>query len=356
MNGYDYGNTRLRAQKSRFLDQDDYLAFTAVADVDHLLGALSDTRYRPDIEAALPRYRGLLRLDNALRSHLVRTLQAMRGFYQDEAQQRVDLLLEGWDLRNLRTIFRAQAGAVPAAEVMPLLIPAAGLTDVELAELARQPSLRSVIDLMMAWSIPSRSTARMVLAAWPRYEAGGGVEVLEHAVNRAYASHIDEVLSDSSDSLTGFLRAQIDQINLLVALRIREGRLAGEAVSSEASEDRYLDGGRLSFEILDAVAATDDRERISQRLAVAPMPAEFRVPVAGWATHGSLVELAGEIEAASTRAAAGLFSTGDPLDIDVVIAFSSALENEVRNLRIIGRGLVHGVPSPLVESQLVVLW
>jgi vacuolar-type H+-ATPase subunit C/Vma6 len=356
VSSYDYGNARLRAQKSRFLEEGDYLALTAVADVDHLLGALSDTWYRPDVEAALPRYRGLRRLDYALRSHLVRTLQAMRGFYRDEAQQRVDLLLEVWDLRNLRTIFRAQAGAVPAAEVMPLLIPAAKLTDVELAELARQTGVRDVIDLMMAWSIPSLSTARMVLSAWPGYEAGGDVEVLEHALNRAYASRIDEALSDDNDVLARVLRAQIDQINLLVALRIREGRLAGEALPSERSEDRYLPGGRLSFDVLDGIAATDDRERITQRLAAEPMPAEFRVPLSDWATHGSLVELAGDIEAASTRAASGLFSRGDPLDIDVVIAFAATLDNEVRNLRIIGRSLAHGVPPTLVESQLVMLW
>ena len=61
MTGYDYGNARLRARKSRFLGRSDYEALLSASDLEALLGLLGGTRYGPDIEAVLPRLRSIRR-------------------------------------------------------------------------------------------------------------------------------------------------------------------------------------------------------------------------------------------------------------------------------------------------------
>jgi V/A-type H+/Na+-transporting ATPase subunit C len=56
------------------------------------------------------------------------------------------------------------------------------------------------------------------------------------------------------------------------------------------------------------------------------------------------------------RWAVGLFLRGDPLGIDVPIAYTVAKENEVRNLRLLGEGSVGGLPVAAVRAQLIVPW
>ena len=77
--------------------------------------------------------------------------------------------------------------------------------------------------------------------------------------------------------------------------------------------------------------------------------------ISEWADHDDLVALTEELQIASTRRAVRLFSRGDPLGFAVPVAFSRAQEHEVRNLRWIGRGVVHGFDPAEIEARVVVI-
>ena len=109
MLGWDYGNARLRARKSRLLGEADYHRLMSVESLDGLVAALADTPYRPDLEAAITRYSGLRRFDEVVRLHLGRVLGAMSRFYEGEDGEFVGLLVERWELVNLRAIIRGHA-------------------------------------------------------------------------------------------------------------------------------------------------------------------------------------------------------------------------------------------------------
>jgi V/A-type H+-transporting ATPase subunit C len=361
--GFDYGNTRLRARKSKLFGAREYRDLSRAQTLDALLGALADTPYGTDVAATLPRFRGLRRLDEALRLNLTRDFREVRGFYSDPERQGIDLILQRWDLHNLRTILRGQARLAPAEEIRPLLVAAGSLDETDLNELARQSGVRATLDLIQAWRIPSVATARTLLEARPDYEKTADPLILEGAVNRAFALHVDEALtalgSDNGDmvdaDLESLMRDEIDLINLLTALRLREARISGEQEWDPTDRPhQYLPAGHLTSFTLDRASHEDDATRLVADLVSNGLPPKWLGDLQEWTQHSDLIRLNEALDRSSASSAVRLFAGGDPLGIAVPIAYIRAKETEVRNLRLIGRGIAAGWDPLTIEDQLVV--
>lgn len=356
MAGLDYGNARVRAMRSRLLSEADYDGLVGVDSMDGLVSALATTAYAVDLDATLPRFTGLRRFDETVRHHMVRVLGAVAGFYENAPDGVIGLLADRWDLQNLRTIFRGKSRFEATDEMLRMMVPIGRLRAAELSELAMQPSLRYVIDLMVAWRIPSRVTARAVRDVWPDYESSGDLVVLESALNRAFANRLDDVLGGNESAAAVVLRAEMDEINVLTGLRLQTARAADEITRPETvGTDSYLRGGRIRLETLATAAATDDRPTVVSLLDRAPLLPEWSRALHDWAESDDLVALADALRVAATRFAVGLFARGDPLGYDVPVAFVRAQEHEARNLRWIGQGIAHGLARPVVERNVVVV-
>lgn len=355
MTGLDYGNARLRARRSRLLSAADYDSLIAADSLDGLISVLATTAYAPDLDAALPRFTGLRRLDEIVRCHLIRVLGAVPTFYDRRQDDVISLLTDRWDLQNLRTLLRAKSRLEAADEALRLMAPIGRLGAAELNELAMQPSLRYVVDLMVTWRIPSRPTARAVRDAWPAYESSGDLAVLESALNRAFADRLDDVLEANQTGAAAVLRSELDEINVLTCLRLQAARTAGETVRPDTvGTHPYLPGGRVSLEPLATVATTGDRSAAVTLLDRTSLLPGWSSALHEWAGTGDLVVLADALQLASTRFSVDLFASGDPLGYDVPVAFVKAQEHEARNLRWIGRGIAHGLGRSLIEHKVVV--
>lgn len=344
MTGYEYGNTRLRARMGRLLSRADFAELLASADLSRMLGVLSDGPYGPDVEAALPRTSGLARLDEAVRGHLGRRLREMRGFYAGLAVEAVDLLLRRWDVRNLAALLRAASRPGGGAGVLPLLVPAGAFDEPSLRELGAQPSARAMIDLAVTWSLPDRSTARHLLSV--SAATGDDPAALERALLHRQAEWLAGVLDTrGDDALTRRLREEIDARNLSAALRSRAARVAGET----APEDWALPGGRVDAAWWPAVAAAADPSEVAA-LVAARLPG-WESAVRRWAVDADLPGLADRVDDALTLAARREVA-GDPLGPAVPAAYTWAMEQESRRLRLVGRALVHGLDPAEVDERL----
>jgi len=348
--GFDYGNARVRAMRSRMLSEGDFGELLAANTLEQILGVLDGTEYGPDVEAAMPRYRGQERYDRALSRHLERTLSAMKSFYDGQARHEVDLVLLHRDLDNLVAIVRGQAAVPGSVETTAVVVAAGTLDRASLEELARQPGLRETVELMVTWGVPSPTTAHSVLHSWPEYERTRDVGVLEGALASVFAARIVESIDGLPGHLATMLESWIDTINILTSLRLRRAGLSGEPTPRVFEP---LPGGRVSDHILAAIGTATAAEAASM-LTTTPFIPGWHTALDRWAEHERIDLLADDLEAARTRWATGLFSRGDPLSIDVPLAYVAAKENEVRNLRLIGQGYAHGVPPEDIESRLVI--
>ena len=77
-------------------------------------------------------------------------------------------------------------------------------------------------------------------------------------------------------------------------------------------------------------------------------------PLQRWAASGDLTALERELERRRIADAAALFVAGDPLAIDVPLAFTAAKQTEARNLRLLGEASARGIDADVVRREL--LW
>ena len=352
--GFEYGNARVRARRAGLLRRAQYEELVML-DTDRLLAQLSDSPYRPDLTAAAPRYAGTRALDEALRTNLTRNLRDLVSWYEGTAARQVSFVVGRWDLRNIRTILRGQYARAAPDDIRAALVPAGDLEDELLGELADQSGLRPTVDLMVAWGLPSPASARLVADGLGQFEATADLRVLETALDRAVASHRHRALVDADPDVTLILRAEIDQTNLLTALRLHAARAAGQEWDSTPAVEAFVTGGSVPESTVESLARAPDHAAAAAIVADAPVPAMFRPPLQRWTESEDLVTLGDELDEALARAAVGMFSTGDPLGAGIPLAYVWAKENEVANLRTIGAALAVGIPPELIQEELVIL-
>jgi V/A-type H+-transporting ATPase subunit C len=354
---FGYGNARLRARKAGLLGRSEYEALIG-KDVDAMLGALSGTPYGPEVDAALTRHHGVQRLHEAVRLHLAHVLEEMRSFYKDRARELVDALLSRWDLHNTITLLRGEAIAPHTEDALLHVYPMGALDDALAREVARQNEFAAAVQLLVRWKLPDPETARGLRDAWPDYERTEDLPALEHAVTANWTARTAETLENTENdgaALRRFFGRETDEKNLLVALRLREALRRGETGSLPVLEGHgvYLPGGSVKIARFDDAGRLPDAGNAAQALAAGHE--EWRRPLERWARSGDLAGLQHELEARRIRDAAGLFATGDPLGVDIPIAYAVAKETEARNLRLIGEGAARGLEPGRVRARLVLL-
>jgi len=369
---YGYLNARVRAMKSRLLSRRTYGELLSRTSVDELLATLAQTTYRTGVEAALSRDTGWAALRDALRRDLTEHLGRLRAMVMDqpasEPAQLVRILLARWDRTNLLTVLRQQiqgpAGVSgPDGPEMGTPAPVGELDEAALTGLLHQPDLRAMIDLATQWRLPYAGALR---GALPEMTARGDPAILEAALDRQHAAHIEAWLAGLRPSENVSLVRQVvawerDLANLLTALRLRQARLheypggrnvhlPAEGVDAGAW---YLPGGLLAQEPLAALLDEPDAHRVYDILARLQPGGPWRPALAAWVEHGSLTEMQRALERELTARLVALFHH-DPLTIAPVIAYIAAKENEARNVRLIAAGLVHGLPREQVAEELTI--
>jgi len=326
-------------------------------DVDGVLGALSRTPLGPEVEAALTRHGGARRLHEAVRLHMARALEEMRSFYGGRARELVNLLLSRWDLHNVLTLLRGEAAAPHTEEALAHVYPMGAMADAYAREISRQNELAAAVGLMVRWRLPDPETAATLRASWPDYERTEDLAALEHAVTAAWAARTTEALDASGPAAEPLRRVfgrETDERNLLVALRLREALARGETDRLPVLKGRgvYLPGGSVKPARFDDGIRLPDDARVAEALAGAG-PMAWRQPLEEWARGGTLADLQFGLEARRARDVVALFAMGDPLGLDVPVAYAVAKETEARNLRLVGEGAARGLPPDRVRARLV---
>jgi V/A-type H+-transporting ATPase subunit C len=341
-----YGNTRLRARRSELLRDAEYERLIG-EDIEGLLETLETTPYAPDVEAA-QRADRLRHVHAAIRTNMGRSLEEMRSFYADRARTLVDLLLSRFDVQNIVSVLRAKARAGQPTDRAPIALAAVGwLVEPLAGELLRQRELAGVVDLL-ARSTPEPGQAHALRAAFGEYERTEDLAALERAVVAEDAARTAATLGAAGrdgSALAWFIPREIDERSLLVALRLRDA-LAHRATAPPPPPDALP----AAF---DAAVHAPVPNAVAAALGPVGRPA-WRAPLARWAATGDLTALERELERQRIADAMALFGAGDPLAIDVPLAYMAAKLAEARNLRLLGEADVRRIAPDVVRREL--LW
>jgi V/A-type H+/Na+-transporting ATPase subunit C len=355
-----YGNTRLRARKADLLGPEDYDGLLG-RDLPGIVEALSATAYSREIEAMLAGSNDLGRLHKALSANLGRVLDELRRFYQGPARTLVDLLLERYDLHNLIVLLRGRLRGHEPEQVVEDLVPLGTLGGEAAREVARQQDPAAAVDLLVSWRLPDAPTAGALARAWPEYERTQSLAALELALAVHRANLVERELAEAgveAGPLRELIAREHDATNALVVLRLRSALDRGELAElpPPPAPGRFLVGGKIAVPELEAALRQPSRADAATRLAASARREDWRAPLERFAAAGDLPVLQSELEIARVRWAVGLFLVGDPLGLDIPVAFTVAKENEVRNLRLLGEEAGAATTAAAARPRLILPW
>jgi len=359
--GYGYGNARLRAMRSRLLTQETYSDLLARENIGEVISRLSETPYKDDVEVALVRVDGVNCIFEAVRTNLTRTLRHVREFFEAEPRALVDILLRRWDRHNLVTVLRGQSQAVSPETVLSAVVPVGQLDEVSLRELARQPGLRAVMDLMTTWGLPYADVLRGVRA---RTGATPDLDQFELALNRFHYASMQEALGGKNSNralLREYLRTEIDILNISTALRLAripdlDQLLRLRYGMNDLHALLIEPGGDIRIEWLDKLVAEGiGMEGIVRGLSNSRYGNALE---SGWkryqAGEGDVTVLERELERWQAHYTATMF-TRDPLSIAVCIGYFGCKGVEVANLRLIAEAVALNMKREQVRRDLIIV-
>ena len=349
---FDYGNTRLRARKGGLLDNAAYERLLG-KDIDGVLGALADTPYAPSGETA-GRAGGLQHLHQAIRLRLADSLEQMRSFYSGPARKMVDALLSRFDIQNVIAVLRARVHPqTPDDDALAALVPVGWLVEPLVTEILRARELAGVVNLL-AQRAPDRELAGVLRRAFAEYERTGDLAALERQILADHAARLAVRLASAGKDAATLLRfgqREIDERNLVVALRLRDA-IASGAQGTVLAADTALAGGTIPPAVLAMIVSAATPAAIVTTVG-GLAGGIWRAALEQWMATGDLHALQRRFERAAIADATALFVTGDPLAIDIPLAFTTAIQVEARNLRLLGEAAVRGIAPEVVRAELI---
>lgn len=332
MTGLDYGNARLRVRAAAWLTAGAYRGLLASSSVDGFLGSLAQMNYADDVAVAMGRRQGLRRVDEAVRTHLSRQLSDVLSFYTGHVATRLSISLSRWDLRNVRSVLRDLAGRRQQTPFVATLVAVGAFDAKTLEEVAAQRDVRSAVDLLSVWGLPSPTAVQELRHALPAFTETGDVLVLERALDHALGA-LASAQGDADDCVSQLLSREVDRVNLMSLLRLRDDAAQTDA----ARHGEPVAGGAVPQHLWLELASADDDAfagEISSR--VDPI---WRPALTAWLRHRDLARLDTDLAHAAALESIALFRRGDPLGLEIPIGYIGQQESEAANLRMVGRAV-----------------
>jgi V/A-type H+-transporting ATPase subunit C len=189
---YGYVNARIRGMKSRLLGPELLESLILKPDTDAIITELEKTSYRAEIEKASVQHAGLACIEVALRTDIARVFRKIYSLFEEEKDEKyARILLNRWDVHNIKTILRGKNIHEPSSEILGCLIPAGELDEATLVELVKQPDVRGVIDLLATWRIVY---ALPLTQQFKDYSEKRDLAIMEYALDKFYFENALESL------------------------------------------------------------------------------------------------------------------------------------------------------------------
>ncbi|MCJ7623388.1 MAG: V-type ATPase subunit [Anaerolineaceae bacterium] len=354
MSGFDYGNARLRAMKSRLFSRRELVAMTEVDSLQGLISTLTKTAYRKPVEAALVRTSGKDCISEALRQDLINTLGKARNFFSDNAGEMVSIVLRIYDVNNLKAVLRGLEKNVTPVEVLFSILPIGELKESILAELTLAPGPRAAVDQMASMGLSFAQPLLKVRAEFP----GASIAEMELALDRWYFQEVykySERTQDTGRVLLPAIQLEADLINLLTVLRFSdtpgERKHLREFLVSDDLAHLFVGPGKLPFSLLARAGKQDTVDAAVEAFTGTSYQEPLKTGLDLFAKSARLSEFERQLKRYRLSWMA-MQITNDPLGIGVLLGYLALKNNEINNIRWIAEGISLGLKSDAIRTSL----
>jgi len=339
---YPYVTARLKAKKSLLYPKDMYAKMLQM-EIPEIARIIGEGEYKPEVLRMGTRLSGVHLIEAATAENLARIFTQIINFSEGHLKVMVHEYLDRWDVRNIKTIFRAKLYGAPTQEIIDRLVPAGSFTDKFLYELAGMDGMGPIFEALegtifdRALNYLGKEPADLTRLA--EYE-----DALSHVY---YEELLDAIPPSTFGSrlFRRFVQREIDLLNLKTLLRLwtRGVKLEREV---------FLYGGlEMTRDDLHAMLAMDQAELINRLSELSfydeiaeDLGAVREVGVSGLFRKLEKYHLVHAVEQAHLY----------PLSVIPVLDYIVSKEREVQNLRIIARGKESGLSTEMIKGLLVI--
>ena len=354
MTGFDYGNARLRAMKSRLLSRRVLESLVEARTLRGLITALTKTAYRNSVETALAHTSGMACINEALREDLGKTLGSVRDFYQEEAAEIIAIVLWAYDTQNLKVILRGLDKNATTGDILAALVPIGTLDYSTLTVLARAKSIRSAADMLASLGSPFARPLMELRAELPGADAIRMELALEQWRFREAGKFLQEQ-SHNEDVLSSAIQMEADLTNLFTALRFayapEERKRLREWSGTQDLERIFVNAGVIPHALLLEAGMQDSLEAAVNVLASTPYGPYLKAGMQVFARNGRLSSLERQLRRYQLEWLSQKIAK-DPLGVGVLLGYFALKINEINNLRWIAHGIGLGLEPKEILTEL----
>ncbi|MEJ2597987.1 MAG: V-type ATPase subunit [Anaerolineales bacterium] len=350
---FDYGNARLRAMKSRLLSRHDLEALTEAESLQGLISALTKTTYRQSVEAALTHVSGMDCIHLALRNELIATLGKVHGFFHEQAEEMIAIVLRAYDVHNMIAILRGLAKNAPQTEILSTLLPVGDVSLSLLAELMRASNPRDAIDLSASMNLLIAQPLLKLRIEHP----GAETDEMELALNKWYFAESQRILSEKGggERLSSALKQDADIANLITVFRFvyapKEKTALRERFRTDDIAYLFVGPGFLTFELLVQLSQQRTLSSLLNILDESPYGPALADGQIAFDRSGRLSEFEKSLNRFRLNWM-GQQIAKDPLGIGVFLGYQALKTNEIKNIRWIAQGINNGANADAIQSEL----
>ena len=345
---FEYVIARVRGMKGRLLDPSVLETLIRKPDVESVIAVLENTAYKKEIEKASIQYSGIMCIEVALRKDFTSAFRKIFSLLEGEnAEKYVKVLLNRWDIQNIKTILRGKNAHMLPAEILECLVPAGELDDITLIELTKQPDVKAVIDLLATWGI---EYAEPLTRNFKEYTEKRDLAVLEIAIDKfRYENAIDAVKGYSYNDriIREMIATEIDVTNIQTVLK-----MIRDKIDIKEAQTCLINGGsKLDIERLLAMIRTGTIKGAIKYLGTTPYNFLLKLPDEAFRA-GKISVFERELEKYLIERGISRFF-GDPLSIAVIVGYVWAKYNEITNIRIIARCKTADFSEKEIRGELI---
>lgn len=342
---YEYLNTRLRYLRSRLLGPAEFGAYLDMTDFEEFTAALAETDYADELERASVEHSGYNMVEQAIVAHTQRVFQKLHDVAFDEPKQLIALILERFEVFNLKTILRGFHAGTDANTIRESLFPTILYPSSFYETLLEREGIDAIIDELL--TVGNRYY-RPLSAAYPDYESSGQLATLEVALDRHYftgsRSMLDQLDSPNAEAVRHMLGTEVDILNLVYAMRVLETTV------DTAERDRYvLQGGeRLEQSTIRSLIESPDRATFVRNVAETYYGRRLESLEESLDANAFQEQLENLLYREMTHLEPGQF-----FDIGLAATYIWRVNAEAINLRVVAGGLYRRASRAEIERRLI---
>lgn len=332
-----YFNARVRSMRGALLRKADYEQLMRLPSAEALADKLKGTGYGAFIESAASRPASILdALSSALLAGLSESFGQLWRMAPEGARPLLKAVMSSWEVHDIKTLVRGLSRGVRREEIKAALIPAGEFDVASLNALLTSKDVIDLVGFLHTWGSPYASVLRPGLVEYRR--SGRTIEMELLAELKTNSLFLEALSTGTADSgvIRGLMALRADLWNSLTLLKI-----SGEGYSLEAAAGFFVEGGsklkRPEFMRLSGIKGRDE-------LLGALRESGGSVVRGVIDAAGADIALMEEAAEDAMKERLRTLSVIDPLSIALPASYIYMKVREIKNLRLLARGVSFGVP------------